>query len=208
MKKTKLFICDKDNTLTESLSGSTFIESSTDQRLLPGVADRIAELIDMGATIVVASNQGGIAAGYKMPSELKEEMLFLKLLLPEISLILASPDYEGRTLYQYRFYSNSFEAQIENINDGCHIEAYFREDHDCYIPGSEGLYQSFRKPGGGMLQWAIQHFSDLETGFPDAVFVGDRPEDSEAAASAGIPFVDAEAWRSGSVKILPTGFIA
>jgi phosphoglycolate phosphatase-like HAD superfamily hydrolase len=32
--------------------------------------------------------------------------------------------------------------------------------------------------------------------------IGDRPEDAQAAVSAGITFVDAEAWRTGAVEIV------
>ncbi|MDZ7355890.1 MAG: HAD family hydrolase [candidate division KSB1 bacterium] len=42
----------------------------------------------------------------------------------------------------------------------------------------------------------------------EAIYIGDRPEDLQAAQAAGIAFVDAEAWRSGKVAIVPGGVIA
>ena len=202
----KLTIFDKDGTLVKPASGQKFVQNPTDQRLLPGVAELIAELKKSGSKIAIASNQGGVAAGHKSPSDEQAEMLFLKSLLPEIDLIISCPDFEGQTLYQLRFYSRAGEAPIESLNNRCHTETYRRENHDCYL-SANGRYDSFRKPGAGMLQWAIQHFEIPKAFIGDrpedreAIYIGDRPEDREAAAGARIAFVDAIAWRSRQIVI-------
>ena len=59
-----LYIFDKDNTLCRSKSGQKFINSVADQELIPGVAEKCAELRAQGHTLAVASNQGGVAWGY------------------------------------------------------------------------------------------------------------------------------------------------
>lgn len=51
-------------------------------------------------------------------------------------------------------------------------------------------YSSFRKPGKGMLEYCINtHISEK------CLYVGDRPEDLQAAMAARIPFLAAELWR-------------
>ena len=178
-----LVIVDKDGTLVEPASGSKFVQNPTDQRLLPGVAEHIAELAGMGATIVIASNQRGVAAGHKSLEDAIAEMRFCLKLLPEINYALFSPDFEGEELWK-----------VEHPSLG-------RGDAGICDRGSElGLYGRYRKPEPGMLNYA----SEL---YPDAIMIGDRPEDAQAAA-AGIPFVDAEAWRTGAIKILTTGITA
>ena len=56
-----LFIFDKDGTICRSKSGQKFINSVADQELIPGVAEKCAELRAQGHTLAIASNQGGMA---------------------------------------------------------------------------------------------------------------------------------------------------
>lgn len=58
-KKSKLLALDKDGTLTITVSGETFVRSPDDQKLIPGIADRISEYIAEGWMIAIVSNQGG-----------------------------------------------------------------------------------------------------------------------------------------------------
>ena len=57
-----------------------------------------------------------------------------------------------------------------------------------------------RKPEPGMLQDAMRRFLVARN---EAVFVGDRDSDREAAEAAGIHFVDAAAWRARARDHLP-----
>jgi D-glycero-D-manno-heptose 1,7-bisphosphate phosphatase len=57
-----LYIFDKDNTLVFSYPGRP-ANSVTEQRLLPGVAEKCARLRQAGHYLAIASNQGGIASG-------------------------------------------------------------------------------------------------------------------------------------------------
>lgn len=59
-----LYIFDKDGTICRSKSGREFINSVDDQELIPGVAEKIAQLKAEGHRIAIASNQGGVAFGY------------------------------------------------------------------------------------------------------------------------------------------------
>ncbi|HMA77901.1 MAG TPA: HAD family hydrolase, partial [Candidatus Paceibacterota bacterium] len=61
----KLAIFDKDGTLTTPASDAEFVQHPEDQILLPGVSEGVAAMAADGWTIAIASNQGGVAAGYK-----------------------------------------------------------------------------------------------------------------------------------------------
>jgi D-glycero-D-manno-heptose 1,7-bisphosphate phosphatase len=196
-----LVIFNKDRTLVESASGSKFIESPTDQRLLPGVAERIAELKRMGATLVIASNQGGVAAGHKSLADAIAEMRFCLELLPDaIDTGFFCPTYEGNDFY-------AVGAGIQNNHVLLSIGDYLSSEPAAEDYSIEELIPLknkgfFRKPNAGMLLFAIKDCADQE-----AIMIGDRPEDAQAAATAGIPFIDAAAWRSGEVVIGPGAII-
>jgi D-glycero-D-manno-heptose 1,7-bisphosphate phosphatase len=174
-----LVILDKDGTLTESASGNTFVQSPTDQQLLPGVAERIVELNAKGVRLVIASNQGGVASGHKTLKQAAEEMKFCLTLLPEIDSAFFCPDFDGKLCYSIG--KKSFRLILHN---------------DAAYSTLRGTY---RKPKPGMLHLAIDCLGESKK---DAVMIGDRPEDAQAAVSAGITFVDAEAWRTGAVEII------
>jgi D-glycero-D-manno-heptose 1,7-bisphosphate phosphatase len=61
-RKKWLIIFDKDGTLVEYLDGRP-ANHPEEQKLLPGVAERIAQLKERGCKIAIASNQGGVAWG-------------------------------------------------------------------------------------------------------------------------------------------------
>lgn len=58
-----LYIFDKDNTLIGSYDGRP-ANTIAEQHLLPGVAEKCAELRAQGHKLAVASNQGGVAWGF------------------------------------------------------------------------------------------------------------------------------------------------
>lgn len=59
----KLFIFDKDGTLVGGI-GNRPANTPGEQRPLPGVIEKLAELRASGHMIALASNQGGVAWGY------------------------------------------------------------------------------------------------------------------------------------------------
>lgn len=176
-----LVILDKDGTLVKPKSGGTFVQSPDDQELLPGVAERIAELKASGHTIVVASNQGGIAAKHKTLEATVAEMQYLMELLPEIRTCYFCPDFEGKICYcVWRDDELGFQSESVRIT-----MSLIRID-------------SFRKPGAGMLQVAtIKHgwFGSNDK----VTMIGDRPEDEQAALAANVPFQWADDWRKAKV---------
>ena len=173
----KLAIFDKDNTLTTPKSGARFVQNPEDQMLLPGVAEGIAALAANGWAIAIASNQGGVAAGHKSEDDALSEMAHCLKLLPQISVALFCPDFEGWICI----------AVSQNNSKMLNICRDYAD-----------LKQQYRKPGRGMLM-AAQRF--LGGDFEEVFFVGDRPEDEQAAAAAGVPFLWANEWRATWAEI-------
>lgn len=187
----KLLICDKDGTLVRPKSGGTFVQHPEDQELIQGVAETIARYVAEGWTIVIASNQGGVSAGYKTLDEAAKEMQFcMKELTPEVDMGMFCPD-NGDTIYH---------LATSASKDG-RIVWYPRSENYWDIEGMS----MFRKPDPGMIEFAKYYFESGAYSFPAAkygrnvvvteiLFVGDRPEDQQAAQAAGVNFMWASEW--------------
>lgn len=163
----KILILDKDGTLTTTVSGHTFVQHPEDQKLLPGVLETINRFKKDGWRIAIASNQGGVKAGFKTLDEAIKEMRFCLSLLPQIELALFCPD-DGYQCYL--------------------IEGEKGDLFECPHMGN------FRKPEPGMINYAVYRLGGSEEA--EVLFVGDRPEDHKAALNAGVSFMDAEEWRT------------
>jgi D-glycero-D-manno-heptose 1,7-bisphosphate phosphatase len=183
VKKQKLVILDKDGTLVAPVSASKFVQDPFDQTLLPGVRDRINELMQIGATLVIASNQGGVAAGYKSLESAIAEMHFAMKLISDaygnfaIRTGYFCPDFDGKTCY----------GVPPVVTDGDRNSDFYG-----ILKVEAGGY---RKPDAGMLLLAMEQYS-----CSDAIMIGDRPEDADAASAAGIQFLDADHWRKFGVE--------
>ena len=92
----KLAIVDKDGALVCPKSGNTFVQNPQDQELLPGVQEAVSRLVADGYVLVIASNQGGVAAGHKTLEDAIAEMQYCLSLLPQIDRAYFCPDY-GKT---------------------------------------------------------------------------------------------------------------
>lgn len=177
----KLAILDKDGTLVLPKSGNTFVQNPTDQILMVGAVEGCQRLIDAGYVLAIASNQGGIASGYKTLDEAISEMQYCLHLLSEFNIKIAQkayfcPDFEGQKCYW------------ANLNDGGDCGA-----SSIFFGGAGG----FRKPSAGMLHLSA---CDVPVGeeFTDCWMIGDREEDRLAAEAAGFSFLDADEWRKGA----------
>jgi len=74
----KLAILDKDGTIVQPKSGNKFVQNPTDQILIDGVVDGCKRLIDAGYVLAIASNQGGVSAGFKTLDQASSEMSYRK----------------------------------------------------------------------------------------------------------------------------------
>jgi D-glycero-D-manno-heptose 1,7-bisphosphate phosphatase len=172
----KLAIFDKDGTLTTPKSGANFVQNPEDQVLLPGVAEGIAALAADGWALAIASNQGGVAAGYKSVYSAIDEMLYA-MDLSSIDLAMAAHSYEN----EYG------EAIFLDLSDGGRFWEIITNRQ-----------RKFRKPNEGMIDYLASTFYGSRHWMPEIqiLFVGDRPEDQQAAAAAGVPFQWADEWRA------------
>jgi D-glycero-D-manno-heptose 1,7-bisphosphate phosphatase len=174
----KLLLLDLDGTVRQSASGKPFINSPTDQELIPGVAELLKVYVDAGWRVAFCTNQGGVAAGHKTLEQCIEEQM--------------------QTLYML---SESIMSMSENV---IFFVIYFCPDdgQSCFIVDWQGCTEytgeakwNYRKPNPGMLFLAIDR-NKFEPS--EILYVGDRPEDADAAYEAGLDFMWAHDWLNQS----------
>lgn len=170
----KLLLLDLDGTVREPKSAAKFINEPEDQRLIVGVEEAVKRYSDW--LIVGITNQGGVAAGHKsLESAIAEQRVTIDL-LPQLECIYFCPDFEGLQAIRCHYTDGNWRW-LERENHG---------------------FGGFRKPSSGMLNLAID---DCISRPKEVLMVGDRAEDEQAAAAAGVPFMWAETWRTGTVPL-------
>lgn len=117
---------------------------------------------------------------YKTINSAIEEVIFAADLC-EIDLALFCPKMDG-----------SEAVKMQRTDDDW--DAAFLESRPELGPSD------FRKPGAGMLH-VVAADLDLRCD-KGGIMIGDRPEDEQAARSAGFRFIPADEWRSGSAPRL------
>ena len=155
----------------EPASGGQVIQHPLDQKIMHGADVAIALADAQGWLILGITNQGGVAAGKKSLEECVQEQYYTLELIPKLHKILFCPDYEGKQL-----------------------GVVYRGFHNVITPSG---YSSFRKPEPGMIEYALAATHDID----ECLYVGDRPEDKQAIASAGIKFLWADAWRTATGEL-------
>jgi D-glycero-D-manno-heptose 1,7-bisphosphate phosphatase len=168
-----LIIFDKDQTLVEPLSGEKYVQHPRDQKILESIDGQrtsllIRDLSNCGYEICVASNQGGVGR-YKTLEEAKEEFTYLLVLFPEIAGAVFAPG-KGYECYEVARRPEDLLIKSKKIEE-------------------PGLY---RKPDPDMIGYLAAFYGDGEC----HAFIGDRPEDEQAAEAAGIPFLHRDTWLS------------
>lgn len=168
----KLLILDKDGTLVRPASGEKFVQHPHDQELIPGVSEAIARYAADGWTMAIASNQGGVAAGYKTLDDAIAEMEYLGQLFRSIGQkephIVFCPVFDGSECY----------SMLRNWFDKDHGWSLLHSSR--FTPGFS-FPGKYRKPNAGMLNALMSLHPSAEY-----LMVGDRPEDKQAAANAGV----------------------
>ena len=180
----KLLILDKDGTIIETKSGNKFVNLPDDQKLIDGAGEAIARYVSDGWDIAIASNQGGVQAGYKSLDDAFAEMYFALDLIRD-----GLPSSNNSQIRGAAFCPSSGEsAYLIRMHLG--LEKPFLHLSQCDYDFS------FRKPEPGMLLCLPEILSfDSREQYESTLMVGDRPEDEGAAKAAGMAFMSAEAWR-------------
>ena len=165
----KILFLDLDGTVRQPKSGAKFINDPEDQEIIPGADKAIAHFKNQDWMLIGVTNQGGVAAGHKsIQDAIQEQKITLEI--AGLELIYFSPTYDG--LECYKITNQAIEV----------IKQYSVQE-----------FGSFRKPGPGMLNLPLK-FLGVQP--QDCWMVGDRVEDEQAAAAAGVSFCPADVWRS------------
>jgi phosphoglycolate phosphatase-like HAD superfamily hydrolase len=165
-----LYIFDLDGTLAEKWETT----------LLAGVADVVPRL---EGEIAVATNQAGVGwyavkgDPYPPPSQVGQRLVAVAQAVPRLeeALWLVSIGDERLSLPPERW--RSMAAGVTGAAEPLRV----RTSSD----------PSWRKPRPGMLLEACRTF---DVPREEAVFIGDREDDAEAAEAADIDFVDADSF--------------
>lgn len=183
----KALFIDLDGTIRETISGDKFINNPQDQQLISGVEEAIKRYENY--LIFGITNQGGVAYGFKSIKDTIIEQQITLDLVPQMRLILFCPDKEGKELYMVSRDNRGVKIDFEAQSKPCPEAEYFGEEsYPLAIPD----YDSFRKPGIGMIQYLLDTFTiNLE----ESLMVGDLESDRECAVKAGCEFMWADEWR-------------
>ncbi len=163
MKNHSLYIFDIDGTLCNL--------DETD--LLPGRKERLNELVESGAKIAIATNQGGVGFGLYRKSKGKpfDEFPTEQEVLDRLAGILHNIGHQVPFKAAFRYYMKWEKAWSPVPAD--------REDEPFWSP-------DYRKPKPGML---LDHLAEHAVSPANAIYIGDRPEDEGAAQAAGCDFM-------------------
>ncbi|MEL7034496.1 MAG: hypothetical protein AAFO04_02585 [Cyanobacteria bacterium J06592_8] len=182
----KLLLVDCIGTLTTTSSGQPFPQHPQDFQPIPGVEEAIAHFYKTGWKIIALTNDDQInyPTTPKSLEIAKQEKIYLLRLFPAISKIYFS-DHTGEYCWCF---------ELETVpNNKFHViqTEYQRSDFVNLNRPDQTLYDSFRKPGSGMLRLALLEFPND----PDDVWmISSYGIDREAAIAAKVNFCPTAAW--------------
>lgn len=201
----KLLLLDKDGTLIAPKYGKWVNDDPTNQRIIPGAAETLAAWVEAGWKPVICSNQGGVDSGYKTEEQAIAEMSYaMSLFQPSIQCAYFCPSapLHGWRL-KMRQWLGLFKTRCIDVQHAySDVEVWgessklpfsnssVADEYD--MAGGMGIH-GYRKPGGMMLFLAVE-LNNLPRQDRRVLYVGDRPEDEQAAAAVGYPFRQAQDW--------------
>ena len=171
----KLAIFSKGGTLNTTVSGEPFLRHPHEQALLPGVAKGLAAMAatDGDLMFAITSNQQGLISGdNSMLKAVETEMLYYLDLLP--------PGIIARCYFC--------------SEDGLSVWGGDWRGFVALPPPTTHKEVRYQAPEPGMLLLAMQEAQINDRS--NVIFIGDRPEDEQAAAAAGVAFQWSSHWRS------------
>ncbi|EAW39132.1 hypothetical protein [Lyngbya sp. PCC 8106] len=182
----KVLLVDGMGTLTTTLSGQPFSQHPQDLQPLPGVSEAIAYFYRSGWIIIALVNDDQInhPSTPQSVDSAKQEKVSILRLFPAISKIYFS-DWTGDFCW-----SVEFNFAVENKVQIIQTE-YQRSDFLNLSRRDQTQFDSFRKPGAGMLRLALLELpDDLEEVWMISHYAVDR----EAAISAKVNFCPTTTW--------------
>jgi len=152
-----LVVFDADNTLRQSKSGERFINDPLDQKPTEGAIELVASIKRQGASIYIATNQGGIEMGHKtLQNGIIEQRQTLQL-FPQITAVCMADNYQTSFFW------------------------YIDRQGEQRVRGPIGI--KARKPGSGMLLYLEEKLVLSVNDRP--WMIGDSSDDEGAADNAG-----------------------
>jgi HAD superfamily hydrolase (TIGR01662 family) len=167
-KSPKLYLFDVDGTLVQPFTDN----------LLYNVANKLAELDGDGHILVPVTNQGGPAcrhAGWGDDKYPTVTEVLRRLYSIEQKLVMLDFPYICWVYIDKRgnVHLPPVESQIDKATNN-HV-----------LSVDPGLDPNWRKPNPGMLLAAMRHYDIAAS---DTVYVGNGPEDAQAAEAAGVAY--------------------
>lgn len=162
---------DADGTIRKTKSGKTFINDPEDQEPIAGTIELLKTIAKQGHPIWIATNQGGVSAGYKtLESAIAEQKKTLDL-FPMITGVCMATDYVSSAFWVI---TERTEKQVE---------------------GTLGI--KARKPDPGMLLYLDGLYINRSKLL---WMIGDSDDDAGAAEKAGWNFLHiSEALKLGKL---------
>ena len=165
-----LYLFDLDDTLIAGYL-SRPDKAYTPVDLLPGRAERIADLRARGDDIALITNQAGVAFGFVTEQDVINKLGKVASALGYASIWL----FDGGTHMRVGWDAPSLACHV-CYSDARSSNPQYREPADV----------ARRTPSGQMIQEAMAE--SPEAAALGVLFVGDRPEDEAAAKDAGVSF--------------------
>ncbi|HEY9619301.1 MAG TPA: HAD-IIIA family hydrolase [Crinalium sp.] len=154
-----LLILDLDGLLRKPTIVSQYVPLPQDQLMVEG-ADRALYAYRDDWLIVGITNQNSVAAGYKSIQQCIQDQQSILKQIPQLQEIYVCPDFEGRKCLRV-------------------TRQHF------YNHSQTRWFRQYRKPQPGMLKLAMVRHNHWPE---NCLYVGDRPEDKQAAYRADVPF--------------------
>lgn len=182
----KVLLVDCIGTLTTTLSGQPFPQDSQDLQPLPGTTDAIAYFYRTGWKMIAHSNQPQInhPTTPKSLEAVQQEMVYTLQLFPVINQVYFS-DFTGEFCWSVELdFSVPNKVQIIQTQ-------YQRSDFLNLSRPGQHQYDSFRKPGAGMLRLALLELVD---DFEEVWVISNHAVDRDAAIAAQLNFCPTPTW--------------
>jgi D-glycero-D-manno-heptose 1,7-bisphosphate phosphatase len=174
----KILFLDCDGTIRKPIEGEFINDDYENQEPIDGAKEKVSEYSREGWVVVGITNQGGVECKHKKLGNCLKEQNYTLNFFPTIMSIYLCPDMQGN--------------EVLKVVRGKDTSEYIDEKLKAKYRGK------YRKPGEGMLLLALDSIGSSGSK-NNVLVVGDRDEDRQCAANAGVNFMTAEDWLRSKV---------